>query len=168
MKLLVGLLLLGLTAQAQHSLNPVIRTEFKWKIDRNKLWTGGLVFLAGASKGFNETLTFHWTSFHKKFSNADPHWFNPKVSWKNKYKDADPGKGARFPFSTSLLIMTTDQYHLNNFINRSAWTAAIIITIGEKKKSFKYYLKDFLYHTICQQIGFALAYYPFTDNPDGN
>jgi len=156
----------GLAARGQQN-KATPKPEIHWKLDHNKWITGGLIFLAGASKGFNETLTFHWTSFHKKFCNASPRWFNPKVSWRNKYKDNDPGKGARFPLSTSVLIMFTDQYHLNNFINRTSWTIATVIKIGEKKKPFKYYLKDLLYYSFCHQAGFALTYYPFTDNPDG-
>ena len=70
--------------------------------------------------------------------------------------------GAKFPLSTSVLIMFTDQYHLNNFINKAAWGSALIIKIGEGKKPFKQYLLDFLYYTLCHQAGFGLTYYPFS------
>lgn len=133
----------------------------KWKITRNHLWTGGLVFLAGAAKGFNETLQFHWKEFHRQFPRANPQWFYPTVSWKNKYKNGDPEAGAKFPLSTSVLIMFTDQYHLNNFINRTAWGTAIVLKIGEGKKPFKQYLLDLLYYGLCHQAGFAATYYPF-------
>ena len=134
----------------------------KWKISSNHLWTGGLVFLAGASKGFNETLQFHWKEFKRQFPKARTQWFNPGVSWRNKYKNGDPDGGAKFPLSTSVLIMFTDQYHLNNFINKAAWGTAMVIKIGEGKKPFKQYLLDFLYYTLCHQSGFAVTYYPFS------
>ncbi len=133
----------------------------KWKLTRNHVITGGLVFLAGAAKGFNETLQFHWKEFHRQFPGAHASWFYPGVSWKNKYKNNDPSAGAKFPLSTSVLIMFTDQYHLNNFINRTAWGTAIVLKIGEGKKPFKQYLLDFLYYGLCHQAGFALTYYPF-------
>src|SRR5688572_23456133 len=88
----------------------------KWKPDRNKYWTGGLIFLAGAAKGFNEGLQYQYNGFASFFPEANKQWFYPGFSFRNKYKDRDPSKGARFPFSTSLLVMVTDQYHLNNFI----------------------------------------------------
>lgn len=133
----------------------------KWKITSNHLWTGGMVFLAGASKGFNETLQFHWKEFKRQFPKANPQWFNPTLSWRNKYKNGDPEAGPKYFLSTSALIMFTDQYHLNNFFNKMAWGSAVVIKIGEKKKPFKQYLLDFLYYAACHQAGFAATYYPF-------
>jgi|KBSSwiS6_1023812.scaffolds.fasta_scaffold13810_1 hypothetical protein len=157
MKLLLAFMLLAFTAQSQtaYELNN------KWRMDKNKYITGGLVFLGGAAKGFNETLQFHWKSFHARFPKANPNWFNPAVSWRNKYENDDPNKSAKFPLSTSVLVFLTDQYHLNNFINRGAITAALVIKIGEKKKRFSYYVKDFLFYTACYQAGWSLTYLPF-------
>jgi hypothetical protein len=162
MKLLfVALLLPGLVSNAQYNIGAERKPDTHWKLDKNKLITGGLVFLAGASKGFNETLIFHYDQFQQRFPGADSNWFNPQRSWTNKYKDGDPTRGARFPLSTSILVMTTDQYHLDNFINRSAWLSTIMIKMSEGKKSFKYHLLDLLYYTACHQLGFALTYYPY-------
>ncbi len=136
--------------------------------DHRQSWiTGALVFTAGASKGFNETLLFHWKAFRHAFPRANPKWYNPDISWRNKYKNDDPNAGAKFPLSTTVLVMFTDQYHLNSFINRASWTAALVIKIGEGKKPFKHYVYDFLYYTACNQAGFALTYYPFK-NSKGN
>lgn len=137
-------------------------SQGKWKVSNNHLWTGGLVFLAGAAKGFNETLHFHWKEFKRQFPGANDRWFNPSVSWKNKYRNNDPEAGPKFFGSTSVLIMFTDQYHLNNFINRASWGTALVIKIGEGKKPFKHYLLDLLYYGACHQAGFAATYYPFS------
>ncbi len=94
-----------ITAGQKIKLQPV-----KWKFKGNKILTGGLIFVAGASKGFNETLQFHWSYFRKKFPNANPLWFNPAVSWKNKYKNNNRLEGEKFPLSTSVLVAFTDQY----------------------------------------------------------
>ena len=157
MKLIIALLLFGFTAQAQIKAD---RSE-KWHMDRNKWITGSLVFTAGTAKGFNETMMFHWKAFRHSFPKANPQWFNPNESWRNKYKDGNPDAGAKFPLSTTLFAFTTDQYHLNNFINRVAWTTAFVVKIGEGKKPLKQYLLDFLYYSACHQAGFALTYYPF-------
>jgi len=163
MKLILPLLFISFMAQAQ--LKP--ERPAKWHMDHNKWLTGAFVLTAGASKGFNETLLFHWKAFRHAFPKANAAWFNPNESWKNKYKNGDPDAGARFPLSTSVLVMFTDQYHLNNFINKLGWTSAIVFRIGEKKQPLKYYLLDALYYTLCHQLGFALTYLPFK-NYQGN
>jgi len=132
-----------------------------WKIDRNRVISGGLVFLAGLSKGFNETLQFHWKEFHRQFPHARAQWFNPTVSWRNKYRNGDPNQGPKSFLSTSVLIGFTDQYHLNNMINRLSWTSALVVHIGGGKRPLKQYLFDLLYYSACNYTGFATAYYPF-------
>jgi hypothetical protein len=133
----------------------------RWRLNRNKILTGGLLVISGAAKGFNETLEFNWKGFAAVFPKANPKWFYPQQSFKNKYKDGDPEKGAKFPLSTSVLVLATDQYHLNNFIHRGAITAALVIKIGEGKKPFRHYVFDALYYTACYQAGFGSVYYYF-------
>ncbi len=132
----------------------------QWKLTRNKIVTGSLIVVGGASKGFNETLLFHWERFDKKFPGANDLWWNPAVSWKNKYENGDPNQGAAFPGSTTVLVAFTDQYHLNNFINRGAIISSMVIKIGERQK-FKYYLIDFAFYSLCYYAGFAGTYYAF-------
>jgi hypothetical protein len=133
----------------------------KWRINKNKIWTGGLVMLSGMAKGFNETLEFNWHGFAAVFPRANAQWFWPQKSYLNKYKDNDPSKGAKFPLSTSVLVFLTDQYHLNNFIHRSTLTAALVIKIGEGKKPLRQYVFDALYYTAAYQLGFGSVYYYF-------
>jgi hypothetical protein len=70
--------------------------------------------------------------------------------------------GPKFFLSTSAFVMFTDQYHLNNFIQKTAIMTALVIKIGEGKRPFKHYVYDLLWYTMCYQAGFAAAYYPFT------
>jgi hypothetical protein len=151
------------TAEAQISVTRINPPPIQapWRITHTKAISGALVFLAGASKGFNETLMFHWSAFHTAFPKANANWFNPQTSWKNKYREGDPVKGAKFPMSTTALVLVTDQYHFDNFINRTCWMSAIMLQMSEGRKSFKHYLLDMIYYTACHQLGFAMAYYPF-------
>ncbi len=157
MKLTIFLLLITIGVHAQENKT----SKLKWKIDKNKLWTGGLAFISGSSKGFNETLQFNYRIFQKTFPGANEQWFNPKISWRNKYEGGDPNNGPKSFLSTSVLVLFTDQYHLNNFIHKTAILSAIVIKIGEGKKPFKHYVFDLLYYTACYQAGFAATYYPF-------
>jgi hypothetical protein len=154
--LLAGLLSFSFTVSAQQPVK-----KEKWKMNGNKWLTGSLVFTAGAARGFNETLVHHWKGFHHIFPDANAQWFNPEISWRNKYEDGNPDGKERFPLSTSVLVMFTDQYHLNNFINRAAWTSTLVLKICEGKKPFIHYVYDFIYYTICNLLGFSITYYPF-------
>lgn len=139
-----------------------ITRPLRWHINKNKIITGGLLLTAGFAKGFNEALQYKYNGFEDIFPHADDQWFYPTFSYTNKYKDHDPEKGARFPLSTSVLVMFTDQYHLNNFIQKTALTAALVIKIGEGKKPFKHYLMDAVFYTICYQAGFHAVYLPIS------
>lgn len=134
----------------------------KWKFNKNRILTGGLVLIGGSAKGFNETLMFNYRIFEKTFPSANKQWFDPKVSWRNKYEGGNPDNGAKYFGSTSIFVATTDQYHLNNFIGRAAIMSALVVKIGDTKQPFKHYLFDFLYYSGCYSLGFAATYYPFT------
>lgn len=157
-----GFSLAAAPAPPANKRKDVVLNSSRWKITENHLWTGGMVLVAGAAKGFNETLQFHWKEFKRQFPKANPQWFNPAISYKNKYKNHNSQEGPKFFLSTTALVMFTDQYHLNNFINKLAWGSALVIKIGEGKKPLKQYLLDLLYYTACHQAGFAATYYPFS------
>lgn len=154
----VLLLFVSVSLQAQQKSTD----KPKWRIDKNKILTGSLVLVGGAAKGFNETLQFNYRIFEKTFPGANKQWFDPKVSWRNKYEGGNPDNGPKSFLSTSVLVMFTDQYHLNNFIHKVALMSALVIKIGEGKKPFKHYLYDLAFYSLCYQAGFAATYYPFT------
>ena len=159
MRVIITLLLLAsFTMQAQEKS----KDKSKWRIDKNKIITGSLIFVAGGAKCFNETIQFNYKIFEKTFPGANKQWFDPKVSWRNKYEGGNPDNGSKYFLSTSVFVMFTDQYHLNNFIQKTAIMSALVIKIGEPKKPFKHYVYDLLWYTMCYQAGFAAAYYPFS------
>src|SRR5215510_1804361 len=139
MRIIIGFLLLisfSLQAQQKNAEKP------KWRINKNKILTGSLVLVGGAAKGFNETLQFNYRIFEKKFPGVNKQWFDPKVSWRNKYEGGNPDNGPKYFLSTSLFVMFTDQYHLNNFIQKTSIMTALVIKIGEPKQPFRYYIYD--------------------------
>ena len=72
----------------------------------------GLVcfILAGISEGVMDTIQFHYTT--SIFFNCKKQLFwDPEISWKNKYKNGDPKQGPKFPFSITLLVGLTDAWH---------------------------------------------------------
>ena len=66
--------------------------------------------IAGLCEAIMDTLQFHYESsifycFKKKY------FWDPKISWYNKYKNKDPLAGPRFPGSTTLFVGLTDGWH---------------------------------------------------------
>ena len=77
------------------------------------IWSAIAVILsyaiAGAFNGAMDKLQFH---YGKSIFPANSLFWNPKLSWRNKYKDGDPAQGPKSPLSTTLLVGFTDGWHL--------------------------------------------------------
>jgi len=66
--------------------------------------------IAGWCEAVMDTLQFHFDfSIFSCFKNK--YFWNPRISWYNKYKNKDPLAGPRFPFSTTLFVGLTDGWH---------------------------------------------------------
>ena len=73
---------------------------------------GFIVFfvLAGLFEAVMDTLQFR---FYKSiFVGLDHRFWNPEVSWQNKWKDGCPKFGPKFKGSTTYLVFLTDAWHL--------------------------------------------------------
>ena len=86
----------------------------------------GISLLISASgKAVMDVLRFYYgSSVFKSFKNAN--WWNPEISWKNKYKNCDQLQGERFPGSTTVFVFTTDGWHFFQFIFLRFFFASII------------------------------------------
>ena len=134
-KFLLILTFLPLIATAQYKFQPV---------------TTGLMVLSGASKGTADYLQFHYT--------GQSQFWNPDLSWRNKWKNGDPAQGEKFPGSSTVFVSLTDGWHMCNTVNKFSCIAAITIQIGGKKKPIKYYLLDFLTYSAAYSAGFVMTY----------
>jgi len=73
--IIIGVLLFTSNVQAQKKI-------------KDYLITGSSVFVSGILNGTIETLSFHYeTGFKPRFKNINDQFWNPALSWKNKYKD---------------------------------------------------------------------------------
>lgn len=92
-----------------------------------------LLFLSGICEGMVEALRFRYQSVKRLLNTSDRFW-NPAISWKNKYKNGDPAQGAKFLFSTNALVWLTDGYHLMNFVSNcllfAAFASACTLGLG--------------------------------------
>lgn len=117
-----------------------------------------VAFVSGMSNGLNQTLQHHYNSFERRFPNSDPNFWNPDVSWRNKYAGGLPENGERFPGSKTVFVFTTDAFHLTNTIHRTAlFSAGCLVTIGEKRPWWHYALDIGITYT-AHTAGFHLVY----------
>lgn len=85
-----------------------------------------LFFLSGLCDATAETLKWHSSVFFHVFRKANPNFWDTAISWKNKYKNQDPGQGEKFWQSTRALVFLTDGYHLMRWLkNNTTFLAAM-------------------------------------------
>jgi hypothetical protein len=126
-----------------------------------------VVFASGLIDGTIESINYHYEDgFKLRCPNANDHFWNPAVSWKNKYKNNDPAQGPKFAGSTNVFVFTTDAYHLLRAGSRTmnAFTLAYYVNQSYHEKELakrKKWLKigaDFLILTAIRTAGFHLTY----------
>lgn len=121
-----------------------------------------LIFVAGMSKGVSDTLQFHYEkSVFAALKSQEQYW-NPAISWKNKYKDYDNGQqGEAYLFSRSLLVWLTDAWHLAQTIQTLAWALAVALAIrlGYKNASVRpYTLGQSIYFFVLTYVAFYAGF----------
>lgn len=67
-------------------------------------------------------------------------WWDPDLSWSNKYKNNDPKQGEKFPGSTTLFVAVTDGWHFIKFLRDvfTSATLAVAMSIFSTKLSQAY------------------------------
>jgi hypothetical protein len=72
-----------------------------------------LVILAGMLNGVMDVLTMRYSkSVFKRMPKKWEYFFNPSLSWRNKWKNGDSNQGEKFFGSSTFLVWTTDAWHL--------------------------------------------------------
>lgn len=88
------------------------------------------IILAGCANGIMDTLQFHYAK--SKWARLNPLFWNPSISWKNKYKTDKEGNlleplRPKYPGSTTWLVWTTDAWHLFKFIYNGLIRLTIVL-----------------------------------------
>ena len=89
-----------------------------------------LVFLGSAFYGLHETLMYHFGHFADKFPNADSQYWDPAISWKNKYCMYNYLCGERFIGSTTVFSFLTDAKHLCSSLFLFLWLIGATLAGG--------------------------------------
>lgn len=114
-----------------------------------------LVVIAGISKGIMDTLQFHY--FESTFSTLkNQQWWNPKLSWKNKYIKRGNSKIAKLIeyLDNSFLVFITDGWHMVQSIFLTALMFAIVLY----QPITPWWLVDLLILRVGFGLGFKISY----------
>lgn len=112
--------------------------------------------LAGVANGICDSLVFHYpkTGFEK----GDTFW-NPYISWKNKYKDGDVNQGPKFPGSTTVFVSLTDAWHLFKMLQLLCIKMAVLFAASMAvKRPWWYWAFAFAALTSFMSLGFKIFY----------
>ncbi len=87
------------------------------------------VIAAAVCEGVMDTLQFHYmrSVFHQ-FSNKT--FWDPTISWRNKYRDGDPAAGPRFPGSITVFVGLTDAWHLFKLLRNVFVCLAVFLLLS--------------------------------------
>lgn len=114
------------------------------------------ILIAGATEGVMDTLQFHFErSFFSMCKNRI--FWDPKVSWRNKWKDGDPTLGEKFKFSSTLFVGLTDAWHLFKTIRNLL--LFISIAVGAYQFNSIEWLSAFIVSArLMYGLGFKITY----------
>ena len=84
------------------------------------------IILAGICNAIMDIIQFKFqASIFIKFPKIKQ-WSDPQLSWKNKWKNGDPGQGEKFPGSSTIFVWTTDLWHFSQSFMISFFVLAVI------------------------------------------
>jgi hypothetical protein len=105
--------------------------------------------LAAVCNAVMDTLSHHYPT--SIFVNKDPKFWNPKISWKNKYKEGVKAMGPAFYLSTGILVAFTDAWHLF----KSIQIVLIVVSIITFPYSYQFCFLDVVW---LNQLAWLLLY----------
>lgn len=110
-----------------------------------------LIAIAGFAEAVMDKLQFHYNrSIFKGFQNQK--FWDPELSWRNKWKNGQKPQGEKFLFSSTLLVGLTDGWHLAKSIRTLCLFIGLLL-IGFEPFSF-----SLIYLFIAARVLFGLVF----------
>ncbi|WP_020527913.1 hypothetical protein [Flexithrix dorotheae] len=124
---------------------------------KNNLLTVVMVFLAGMSNGVMDTLQFHYgKSIFNNSVKFEQEFWNPDISWKNKYQDFPKDKSPRFPGSITIFVWLTDGWHFFQAAMLIFFLLSIILYKNQRSYIIRFLMLIILFSSF--SLGFSLMY----------
>ncbi len=160
-----GMVLLFLTCSicvnAQIDLNYNLKQRTK---AHDYIVPGASMLLSGMLDGTLESISYHYQDgFKRVYTTANDRFWNPEVSWANKYKNGNPKLGPSYFESTDALVFTTDAYHMLRAARNLVNTFTVVYYLNEKRCSTQKVklikvLEDCVLLATIRSIGFYSTY----------
>lgn len=84
------------------------------------------IIIAGISNAIMDVLQFRYSnSIFSRFKNQN--WWNPDLSWRNKWKNGDPSQGEKFWGSSRWFVRFTDAWHFFQGLMFTSFFISIVI-----------------------------------------
>jgi len=129
----------------------------KVKENRKPFLHYSLMAIAGSLDGFNEEITHHYDKVKVKMPYLNDQWFNPSISWANKYKNHDVNQGPAFFGSKTIFVASTDAYHASRALNK-VFVIGGIFTF-DNNKSVKKRIKNIIFTSLVYTTSKGLTHY---------
>jgi len=113
-----------------------------------------LLIIAGVSEGVMDTLAHHFNT--SIFNGLNPKFWNPTISGGNKWKNGLKENGEKFLFSSTLLVMFTEAWHVFKFIRTMTLFGGSFLFIYNSSIVF-----GLLIPIIVFKLSFSISYYFF-------
>ena len=136
---LMTLCIIGLSYQSCHA-----QQKYQWN---KQIAPAILVFVSGTAEGVMDHLQFHYDKPNQ--------FWNPSISWRNKYKGGDPVNGKTF--AGKYFVAATDGWHMMKFARNATIFTAFTLKVGEKKKWW-FYVAEGAGYWLVNRAGFNLTY----------
>ena len=115
-----------------------------------------LLCIAGAANAIMDTIQFKFNeSIFSNYSKIKQ-WADPKLSWRNKWKNGERQQGERFPGSSTIFVWTTDLWHFAQSIMISCFVLAILSC--SRLFSTEYLLLDIVLHFTIFKACFSFTF----------
>lgn len=115
-----------------------------------------LISFAGMANSAMDTLQFHYPkSVFRKLGHES--FWNPNISWKNKWRDGIPLRGEKFLGSSTVFVGFTDGWHLCKKLMLLS-VVATVVTYRPSRREWIFRVVDFVLLYLAFTIAFELCF----------
>jgi len=115
--------------------------------------------LSGIAEAVMDTLQFKFSE--SVFKDKNQMFWNPQISWQNKWKDGCPKFGERFWGSSTYFVFVTDAWHLFKWI-RNRFIDISIFSLTMMALSFWYSLFITIFISVLSKLLFEKSFHSFS------
>lgn len=116
-----------------------------------------LMFVGGMADGASDVMRDKFSVSIDRFQN-NPQWYDPRISWENKYEDWPIDTRAAYPGSKTWLAWTTDGWHLAKTTQlKSMQLAVVFYNPNKEKRKWWWPVADVAVSSLMFSAGWSLS-----------